>query len=941
MQKLDTAMGKLSPAGRRFAKFIFSLRQHWYDFRASLQEALLPPVQRALTRFMQVYGGRMTRFFTKMAGTAGGLFETLGKAMEGPAFRQFFVMMDRFGPKLLRQFGKTSINWLKIFARFMTLSAPLALKLSKALLHISRAILKWSQSKDGTETIQKFLDYTAKVGPIVADFFWNLVKAIVNIMEAMAPWGELVLKGLDAFVRLIANMDTKTLGLVIGIIVGLVIAFQAANLAVFIFYGAFSALLNPVGLVAFAIVAVVAIVAVLYTRFESVRKIVDSVVRYIKWGWTTILIPLMKALAAAIVWLIVNIFVPYWTMMFKIYAAVFRGMRAIWTNVLWPTIKVIAKVLGWLWHNVFAPVFKAIWTIVKTAFGVIKALWNKILWPILDLIGTVIWKLWTAYWRPAISKAKALWKDFTTGLKFLWDKYGQPFMDTLIDKVIPKLQTAWEKVVEAIGTAWALLKKYVAEPIFAVVDLILNKGIIAGFNQIARFVGSTPMDPISLPFTDKGEAVKAQKHADGGVLRGYTPGRDVHKFYSSTGGALELSGGEAIMRPEWTAAMGKQNIDYWNSLARSRGVNGVREAMTHRFAKGGVLKNPDAPVTYGGKKIAAIFAAQMALVAKLGGPSWYLMQGGYGGNAGNDSYSGSSHDYPGVGDLGRAGLSFDDQAWARKVGLFGWARNISGAATAGSGAHVHALSAFSPGTRKSPQYSAYLAGQDGLGGSDYGPRPKMLSNITDLLAGFDLSNLGATGKMVQQHHYPDLLAKIVKAPGEWARSLVAGPLEEFTSKFHTPFAEQVAKIPGQLIPDMAKHVMKMIPAVSAFNAAGKLIKGDHGSGTKGGSNTDEGTSANHTREVALRNGGVIPYNGTMKYDAGGYLPPGLTSVVNLTGRPEPVFTRDQLDAGVGGGEVFHYEPHFEGSNLTASDVVRDMDHERRRMRHMGKYARNH
>ena len=45
-------------------------------------------------------------------------------------------------------------------------------------------------------------------------------------------------------------------------------------------------------------------------------------------------------------------------------------------------------------------------------------------------------------------------------------------------------------------------------------------------------------------------------YARGGVLPGFTPGRDVHNFVSPTGGALRLSGGEAIMRPEWTRAVG-------------------------------------------------------------------------------------------------------------------------------------------------------------------------------------------------------------------------------------------------------------------------------------------------------------------------------------------------------------------------------------------------
>jgi SLT domain-containing protein len=80
---------------------------------------------------------------------------------------------------------------------------------------------------------------------------------------------------------------------------------------------------------------------------------------------------------------------------------------------------------------------------------------------------------------------------------------------------------------------------------------------------------------------------KKRKKALGGVLPGYTPGKDVHKFVSPTAGELELSGGEAVMRPEWTAAVGPGYVNHMNMLARTKGVGGLRKAM--RFADGGVL----------------------------------------------------------------------------------------------------------------------------------------------------------------------------------------------------------------------------------------------------------------------------------------------------------------------------------------------------------------
>lgn len=75
----------------------------------------------------------------------------------------------------------------------------------------------------------------------------------------------------------------------------------------------------------------------------------------------------------------------------------------------------------------------------------------------------------------------------------------------------------------------------------------------------------------------------APRFADGGIYPGYTPGRDI--------GFIGISGGEAIMRPEWTRAVGAGFVDRMNSAARSGGVAGVQAAMSRYlggFAGGGI-----------------------------------------------------------------------------------------------------------------------------------------------------------------------------------------------------------------------------------------------------------------------------------------------------------------------------------------------------------------
>ncbi|MFJ9234384.1 transglycosylase SLT domain-containing protein [Streptomyces anulatus] len=140
---------------------------------------------------------------------------------------------------------------------------------------------------------------------------------------------------------------------------------------------------------------------------------------------------------------------------------------------------------------------------------------------------------------------------------------------------------------------------------------------------------------ISAHAPGRGGSSKKTKKALGGVLPGYTPGRDVHVFSSPTAGELHLSGGEAVMRPEFTAAVGADEVNRINAAARAGGVGGVRTAM--KFAKGGVLQRlglggiDDAMRTFnmgpdllGATGAASLYSSSDA----LGGPTRQGIQGG-------------------------------------------------------------------------------------------------------------------------------------------------------------------------------------------------------------------------------------------------------------------------------------------------------------------------
>ncbi|MDA3634723.1 hypothetical protein [Rhodococcus sp. C-2] len=110
-------------------------------------------------------------------------------------------------------------------------------------------------------------------------------------------------------------------------------------------------------------------------------------------------------------------------------------------------------------------------------------------------------------------------------------------------------------------------------------------------------------------------------YALGGIIPGYSPGQD--KFQ------VGVSGGESIMRPEWTRAVGPSFVDGMNSIARKQGVEGVQRAMGMQmagmFAEGGVF-TPEEQRLYLEGRISK-FGTQAGDIAKKALPEILGVQG--------------------------------------------------------------------------------------------------------------------------------------------------------------------------------------------------------------------------------------------------------------------------------------------------------------------------
>jgi hypothetical protein len=259
-------------------------------------------------------------------------------------------------------------------------------------------------------------------------------------------------------------------------------------------------------------------------------------------------------------------------------------------DAVWAALKAGGKaVVDWFtgpFKNFFT---KTIPAIFQTTLNWVKRNWPWILGALGGPIGLAvvyIIKHWDDLKRGLANGWGAIKRTVIYPIRDFFTKTIPGWGNTLRDKMVG----AFDAARKGIKNAWDKIKAIAKAPVQYVVDVVYNNGIRGVWNKIAGAFGAPKLPHYTF--------------ASGGIMPGYTPGKDVHKFISPTGGALELSGGEAIMRPEFTRAVGSGFVNTLNSIASSRGAQGVKAALapvfggsapmstdhSSRYAAGGIVQ---------------------------------------------------------------------------------------------------------------------------------------------------------------------------------------------------------------------------------------------------------------------------------------------------------------------------------------------------------------
>lgn len=648
---------------------------------------------------------------------------------------------------------------------------------------------------------------------------------------------------------------------------------------------------NPIGAIILVIVALVAALIYCWTHFEGFRKVVigawQGIVKAATWAWENVLKPTFSAITTGVMWLWNNAIKPYLTLVMGAWKWAFQTAMDAWNNVLKPVISAIVTAVMWLWNNgikpylgfvvkfwifvfdvikgvfvnVFLPAVRgiasgALWlwnngikpalnfvvAAWKLAFAVMVGVWNNVLKPAIHAIAAIAKWLWENAIRPALANIKAGWSLLMSTLSAVWNNVLKPVFNA-IGSAVGAVKDKFNAAISGIGTIWNKLKSLLSAPVKAVIDTVFNGGLLKAWNWIDKNILSGKYHIADIAF--KG-------FATGGIMPGYTPGRD--------NSLIAVGGGEAIMRPEWTRAVGADRINAWNAAARRGGVPGVaKELGIQGFALGGIF---DAVKALGSKVWAGAKTAVAGVTDFLSNPAGFLLDKLKAPLAGLANMRNST--------IGKfvAGMPppiIDKVIAKAKEFVFGPnPADATGAGTMGTGTILgmqnfalaqrgkrYLFGAVGPGTydcsglagnfyamaRGLPLYHRYFVANN----PSMGRTPGMMRGAGKQLT-FLIGGVPGNGHITTR-----INGMNAEAFGGNGVPLAIGHIGTPTSYFHTPW-----HVPGF--------------------AAGGLTKRDPGR-----------TTADGIFSWMLR-GWPEPY----LYDDGGMLQPGLTLALNKTRKPEPV-----------------------------------------------------
>lgn len=654
--------------------------------------------------------------------------------------------------------------------------------------------------------------------------------------------------------------------------------------------------------------------------------------------WSNPVTWIIAGIIVAVAALAVGIYelVTHWK---QIWAAIETALKAAYNATLKPVFDAIgtaAKAIGtafqWLWENVLSPVFNAISVAVRVLFAIFFTvlilptvliiknilapaftwLYDNVIKPVFELIGNIFSWLYNNVVRPIFNAIADVFtwlydhviKIVVDAIKIEIDAWGQAFQ-WLYDHVI-------KPVGDAVGAVFNWMYDHVIKPIVAGI-----KAEIDAWGQVFQWLYDNIIKPV-------GDAIGAAFH---GIGQGVSNVVDWIKSTWSTIKDIVEAPAKFVVQTVYDDAI----VPVWNAIAGVFDLGKISPVDVSNWAGGGIIPGY-AP---GVDSVPAMLSPGEAVLtpeaARMLGYGNILKLNAMSGRApGNETNgmpihaSGGFFDW--VGDaasgVGHFVSNVAGSIWDGLKTAAGW---VSQGVQAVTGNVTALFGGAQDAANGTPGHSQF---RDGL---THLPAKVIKSAIDAIKSWFSSNAASFGGGVIPDGQHLAILQAALTADG-----IPTGDWPKWLSGLNTLITRESGWNAGAInnwdsnaaAGHPSQGLMQEIPGT--FNAY-------RNPALPGGILDPVANVAAGIRYILARYGDITNVqqaNANMPpkgYDSGGWLEPGITKVVNASGKPEPVFTNDQwqiikqnVARGSGGGDTIY--------NITSHDPT-SVVHEIKRREH--------
>jgi tape measure domain-containing protein len=216
--------------------------------------------------------------------------------------------------------------------------------------------------------------------------------------------------------------------------------------------------------------------------WSTVSGIFTGVVNFV----TTVLGAVFTWFRDAIITPVFNFIVAYisfwWTTISTIFTTAVGFIRT-----------VLGVVFTWLRDAVIVPVFSFIAGVVTTWWTGVSFVFNLVIGFIRNALAAVF-----TWFRDTI--ITPVWNGIAGTIKSVWENNIKPIFDILANTIKNDVPNAFQKGIDGIKKIWDTLLGIAKAPVLFVIDKVINEGLIGSFNTVAGFLpGVEPLKPVGKP----------------------------------------------------------------------------------------------------------------------------------------------------------------------------------------------------------------------------------------------------------------------------------------------------------------------------------------------------------------------------------------------------------------------------------------------------------